>query len=69
MSFIASLRENKQVLVASCAVIGVSAAGLTRKAAWFKVSKRREMDISTVAGALRGPSSTKAMRGPSAPSG
>ncbi len=31
---------------------GVSAAGLTRKAAWFKVSKRREMDISTVAGAF-----------------
>jgi xanthine dehydrogenase molybdopterin binding subunit/xanthine dehydrogenase small subunit len=26
------------------------AAGLMRKAAWFKVSKRREMDISTVAG-------------------
>jgi xanthine dehydrogenase molybdopterin binding subunit/xanthine dehydrogenase small subunit len=31
---------------------GVSAPGLTRKAAWFKVSKRREMDISTVAGAF-----------------
>ena len=31
---------------------GVSAAGLMRKAAWFKVSKRREMDISTVAGAF-----------------
>ena len=31
---------------------GISAAGLTRKAAWFKVSKRREMDISTVAGAF-----------------
>ena len=31
---------------------GVSASGLTRKAAWFKVSKRREMDISTVAGAF-----------------
>jgi xanthine dehydrogenase large subunit len=31
---------------------GVSAAGLTRKVAWFKVSKRREMDISTVAGAF-----------------
>lgn len=29
---------------------GVSSAGLTRKSAWFKVSKRREMDISTVAG-------------------
>jgi xanthine dehydrogenase large subunit len=29
---------------------GVSAPGLTRKTAWFKVSKRREMDISTVAG-------------------
>jgi xanthine dehydrogenase molybdopterin binding subunit/xanthine dehydrogenase small subunit len=31
---------------------GVSAAGLTRKTAWLKVSKRREMDISTVAGAF-----------------
>ena len=31
---------------------GISVAGLTRKAAWFKVSKRREMDISTVAGAF-----------------
>jgi xanthine dehydrogenase small subunit len=31
---------------------GISATGLTRKAAWFKVSKRREMDISTVAGAF-----------------
>jgi xanthine dehydrogenase molybdopterin binding subunit/xanthine dehydrogenase small subunit len=30
----------------------VSAPGLTRKTAWFKVSKRREMDISTVAGAF-----------------
>ncbi|MDD5140226.1 MAG: xanthine dehydrogenase molybdopterin binding subunit [Verrucomicrobiales bacterium] len=29
---------------------GGAAAGLTRKAEWFKVSKRREMDISTVAG-------------------
>jgi xanthine dehydrogenase molybdopterin binding subunit/xanthine dehydrogenase small subunit len=28
---------------------GTSAPGLTRKCAWFKVSKRREMDISTVA--------------------
>jgi len=28
---------------------GVSSPGLTRKTAWFKVSKRREMDISTVA--------------------
>jgi xanthine dehydrogenase molybdopterin binding subunit/xanthine dehydrogenase small subunit len=28
---------------------GNSAPNLTRKAAWFKVSKRREMDISTVA--------------------
>ena len=27
-----------------------AAAGLTRRTAWFKVSKRREMDISTVAG-------------------
>ena len=27
---------------------GVPAAGLTRRSAWFKVSKRREMDISTV---------------------
>ncbi len=29
---------------------GVSAAGRTRKFEWYKVSKRREMDISTVAG-------------------
>jgi len=29
---------------------GPSVTGLTRKCAWFKVSKRREMDISTVAG-------------------
>ena len=29
-----------------------AAAGRTRKMAWFKVSKRREMDISTVAGAF-----------------
>jgi xanthine dehydrogenase molybdopterin binding subunit/xanthine dehydrogenase small subunit len=28
---------------------GPSASGLARKCAWFKVSKRREMDISTVA--------------------
>ncbi|MGP8022003.1 MAG: xanthine dehydrogenase molybdopterin binding subunit [Limisphaerales bacterium] len=28
----------------------ISQSGLTRKSAWFKVSKRREMDISTVAG-------------------
>ncbi len=28
---------------------GVSRTGLTRQAAWYKVSKRREMDISTVA--------------------
>jgi xanthine dehydrogenase molybdopterin binding subunit/xanthine dehydrogenase small subunit len=28
---------------------GASRAGLTRRCAWFKVSKRREMDISTVA--------------------
>jgi xanthine dehydrogenase molybdopterin binding subunit/xanthine dehydrogenase small subunit len=28
---------------------GAPAAGVTRRAAWFKVSKRREMDISTVA--------------------
>jgi len=31
---------------------GASKAGLTRKTAWVKVSKRREMDISTVAGAF-----------------
>ena len=31
---------------------GVSAPELTRKTAWFKVSRRREMDISTVAGAF-----------------
>lgn len=29
---------------------GISSAGLTRKFEWYKVSKRREMDISTVAG-------------------
>ncbi|HMP83797.1 MAG TPA: xanthine dehydrogenase molybdopterin binding subunit, partial [Verrucomicrobiota bacterium] len=29
---------------------GASATSLNRKTAWFKVSKRREMDISTVAG-------------------
>ena len=29
---------------------GGAAAGLVRRTAWFKVSKRREMDISTVAG-------------------
>ena len=28
---------------------GISRPGLTRKSSWFKVSKRREMDISTVA--------------------
>jgi len=28
---------------------GISKPGLTRKCSWFKVSKRREMDISTVA--------------------
>jgi xanthine dehydrogenase small subunit len=28
---------------------GISKPGLTRKGSWFKVSKRREMDISTVA--------------------
>ena len=31
---------------------GVPVKGLTRKCEWFKVSKRREMDISTVAGAF-----------------
>jgi xanthine dehydrogenase molybdopterin binding subunit/xanthine dehydrogenase small subunit len=31
---------------------GISQPGLTRKTAWIKVSKRREMDISTVAGAF-----------------
>jgi xanthine dehydrogenase molybdopterin binding subunit/xanthine dehydrogenase small subunit len=31
---------------------GNSAPNLTRKSAWFKVSKRREMDISTVAACL-----------------
>ncbi|MEI9960057.1 MAG: hypothetical protein WDM76_02670 [Limisphaerales bacterium] len=30
----------------------ISAPNLTRKTAWLKVSKRREMDISTVAGAF-----------------
>jgi xanthine dehydrogenase molybdopterin binding subunit/xanthine dehydrogenase small subunit len=28
-------------------------AGITRKCAWYKVSKRREMDISTIAGGFR----------------
>ncbi len=41
-----------EVLKAILIPRGISAAGLTRKAAWFKVSKRREMDISTVAGAF-----------------
>ena len=31
---------------------GISKPGLTRKRSWFKVSKRREMDISTVAACL-----------------
>ena len=31
---------------------GGAAPGLTRQAAWYKVSKRREMDISTVAAAF-----------------
>jgi hypothetical protein len=31
---------------------GVSQPGLSRKFEWYKVSKRREMDISTVAGAF-----------------
>ena len=31
---------------------GASSPELTRKSAWFKISKRREMDISTVAGAF-----------------
>jgi xanthine dehydrogenase molybdopterin binding subunit/xanthine dehydrogenase small subunit len=31
---------------------GISAPKLTRQSAWFKVSKRREMDISTVAAAF-----------------
>ena len=41
-----------EVLKAIVIPRGVSAAGLTRKTAWFKVSKRREMDISTVAAAF-----------------
>jgi xanthine dehydrogenase large subunit len=41
-----------EVLKAIVIPRGISAAGLTRKAAWLKVSKRREMDISTVAGAF-----------------
>ena len=41
-----------EVLKAIVIPRGVSAPGLTRQAAWFKVSKRREMDISTVAGAF-----------------
>ena len=38
-----------EVLKAIVIPRGASAPGLTRRSAWFKVSKRREMDISTVA--------------------
>ncbi len=39
-----------EVLVRVIVPRGVSQPGLTRKFEWYKVSKRREMDISTVAG-------------------
>ncbi len=41
-----------EVLKAIILPRGISKSGLTRKCEWFKVSKRREMDISTVAGAF-----------------
>ncbi len=44
--------QTGEVLKAIIIPRGISAVGLTRKAAWLKVSKRREMDISTVAGAF-----------------
>ena len=39
-----------EVLTAILLPRGPSAKGLARRCSWFKVSKRREMDISTVAG-------------------
>ncbi|HSY16996.1 MAG TPA: xanthine dehydrogenase molybdopterin binding subunit [Candidatus Acidoferrales bacterium] len=44
--------QTGEVLKAIIIPRGVAQAGCTRKTAWFKVSKRREMDISTVAGAF-----------------
>ena len=44
-----ALRAN-EVLKTILVPRGGAAPGLIRKTAWFKVSKRREMDISTVAG-------------------
>ena len=41
-----------EILTAIVIPRGVSALNLTRKTVWLKVSKRREMDISTVAGAF-----------------
>jgi len=41
-----------EVLKAILIPRGTAQPGLTRQTAWFKVSKRREMDISTVAGAF-----------------
>ena len=41
-----------EVLKAILIPRGIAAPNLIRKSAWFKVSKRREMDISTVAGAF-----------------
>jgi xanthine dehydrogenase molybdopterin binding subunit/xanthine dehydrogenase small subunit len=38
-----------EILKAIIVPRGISKPGLTRKCSWFKVSKRREMDISTVA--------------------
>lgn len=41
--------QTGEILKAILIPRGPSAPGLTRKSAWYKVSKRREMDISTVA--------------------
>jgi xanthine dehydrogenase molybdopterin binding subunit/xanthine dehydrogenase small subunit len=42
----------EEILKAIVIPRGISTPNLTRKTAWFKVSKRREMDISTVAAAF-----------------
>ena len=44
--------QTNEVLKAILVPRGISKSGRTRKFEWFKVSKRREMDISTVAGAF-----------------
>jgi xanthine dehydrogenase molybdopterin binding subunit/xanthine dehydrogenase small subunit len=41
--------QTGEILKAIIVPRGISKPGLTRKCSWFKVSKRREMDISTVA--------------------